>query len=227
MKYLDIVYNRKREPKTSYPSKLVNYLIKRFDLKKGDHLLELGMGNGDFLVEFSKQGIECFGVDREISSEMNTDIKTKKVDLSKHKLPFSNNTFDVVYHKSVLEHFYRDEANLIMKETYRVLKKNGKIIILVPDWVSQMENYFEDYTQVHPYDTLAMEDILKIFNFKKIKSEKFYQLPILWKYPNLIYIARFLSLFTSISIARKLTNITGWNFFRWCSELMVLGYGEK
>lgn len=227
MNYLKTVYNRKREPKTVYPSMLINYLIKRFGLKKGYRLLELGVGNGDFLTEFSKHGIKCFGVDREIFPKIDTNIKIKKVNLSKQKLPFPSNSFDVVYHKSVIEHFYRDEAEHIMKETYRVLKKNGKLIVLVPDWISQMENFFEDYTQVHPYDVLAIKDILKIFDFKKVESEKFYQLPLLWKYPMLKHVARFFALFMPVPLARKLTDITGWKFFRWFSELMILGYGEK
>ena len=227
MSYLKTVYNRKREPKTSYPSKLIKYLIKRFGLKKGERLLELGMGNGDFLEEFHKNGLDCYGVDREISKEIRSGIKIKRVDLAKQRLPFPNNAFDVIYHKSVLEHFYRDEADLIMKETRRVLKKGGKVIILVPDWISQMKTFFEDYTHVHPYDTSAVADLLSIHNFKNVRSEKFYQLPTLWEYPMAKLLSRFLRVLLSIPLARKVTELTGWKFFRWSVELMVLGYGEK
>ena len=227
MSYLKTVYDRNREPKTTYPSKLINYLIKRFNLKRESRLLELGIGNGDFLQEFHKYGFECFGLDREISFEVNRNLKIKKVNLARQKFPFQNNTFDIVYHKSVLEHFYRDEADLIMKESYRVLKKGGKLIILVPDWVSQMKNYFEDYTHVHPYDILAVADLLKMYGFRNVKSDFFYQLPIIWRYPVFKLVSRFISIFMSVHLARKLTEFTKWKFFRWSRELMILGYGEK
>lgn len=227
MSYLKIVYSRKREPKTDYPSELIGYLIKRFRLKKGDKLLELGAGNGDFLEEYYKRGLKCYGVDKEISPLVGKQFKIKKVDITKGKLPYPDNFFDIVYHKSVLEHFYRDEVDWMMGETRRVLRKGGKLIILVPDWNSQIENFFEDYTQIHPYDELAIEDLLNIYIFKKVKSEKFYQLPILWEYPVLVYLSRFLSFFLTISLARKITGITGWKFIRWSKELMILGYGEK
>ena len=149
MSYLKVVYSRKREPKTSYPGKLTKYLFHRFKLKKGEKLLELGVGNGDFLAGFHNLGLRCFGIDREISTGLKGNLKIKKVDITKEKLPFSNETFDVIYHKSFLEHFYTRDVERVMSESYRVLKKGGKVIILVPDWVSQMENFFEDYTEVH------------------------------------------------------------------------------
>jgi len=227
MSYLKTVYNRKREPKTTYPRKLVEYLVARFRLKKIDKTLELGMGNGDLLVEFYKRGFECYGVDKEISITNNPGIVVKRIDISKTKLPFPDNYFDTVYHKSVLEHFYRNEVDFVMKETRRVLKKRGKLIILVPDWESQMKTFFEDYTQVHPYSSMAISDLLSIYDFKKVNAEKFYQLPLIWKFPRIKILAEIYSLFVSTAFARKLAETTGLKLFRWSKELMVLGYGEK
>jgi ubiquinone/menaquinone biosynthesis C-methylase UbiE len=182
---------------------------------------------GIFWLNFKKKGLICTGVDIEISPLADPKLKLKKIDLSKGKLPFPDKSFDIVYHKSMLEHFYRDEVEQIMKETYRVLKKGGKLIILVPDWVSQMETFFEDYTHVHPYDQLAISDLLNIYNFKGVEYEKFYQLPTLWTHPYLKIVSRFISLFLKVSTARKFTEITGIKFFRWSREVMILAYGEK
>jgi SAM-dependent methyltransferase len=227
MSYINTVYNRERSPKTKYPSELIDYLIKRFHLRKKNKILELGVGNGDFLIEFQKKGLICTGIDKEISPFADKKLNIKKVDLTKHKLPFAGGSFDIIYHKSFLEHFYRDEADHIMSETWRVLKKGGKLVVLVPDWVSQKETFFEDYTHVHPYDELAISDLLDIYRFQRVKSEKFYQLPVLWKYPVLKLFSSLISFFLTIQEARKFTDSTGWKFFRWSRELMVLGYGEK
>lgn len=227
MSYLKVVYSRRREPKTTYPRELIKYLYGRFNLKKGDKLLELGFGNGDFLNEFSKIGLKCYGIDKEILSPIDKDIQIKKINIDRRKLPYPDRYFDVVYHKSFLEHFYTKEVEFIMKESYRVLKKGGKIIILVPEWTSQMENFFEDYSHVHPYDCIAVKDLLQIYNFKKVISEKFYQLPVVWKHYYIKPISKLLGVFINTPLARKFTDIFGWKFVRWSVELMVLGYGEK
>ena len=48
-------------------------------------------------------------------------------------IPFSNETYDVVYHSNVIEHFSKEEAPNFMGECYRVLKRNGIIRIAFPD----------------------------------------------------------------------------------------------
>ena len=53
--YARVVYNQKSIPLTSYPKKLVKHLIRKFNLKEGSSLLELGPARGDFLVEFLKK----------------------------------------------------------------------------------------------------------------------------------------------------------------------------
>ena len=45
--YVDVIYNPSSKPFTDYPSKLINYLIKRYKLAKNSSLLELGCGRGN------------------------------------------------------------------------------------------------------------------------------------------------------------------------------------
>lgn len=223
--YLDVVYNEKRTPKTDYPYQLAKYLSRRFELKSGGKLLELGCGRGDFLLAFKKLGFECEGVDREIHPDLAKEVKLHKADLEKDNLPFPDNTFDVVYHKSLIEHFY--SPNHLMQETYRVLKPSGKVVILTPDWVSTMKVFYEDITHCRPYDKTAMADTLAMYGFKNILVENFHQLPPVWKYPILKFFTWFLRLLLSGLSARKLAEATGIKSFRWAVELMVLGVGVK
>jgi len=56
-----------------------------------------------------------------------------KVDLSKFPWPFDDESADEVMMLDFLEHFpYRDTEKIIF-EAYRILKKDGKIILQVPD----------------------------------------------------------------------------------------------
>jgi predicted SAM-dependent methyltransferase len=48
-------------------------------------------------------------------------------------VPFPDNTFDVVYHSHLLEHFPKQGALSLLQECYRVLKPLGIIRVAVPD----------------------------------------------------------------------------------------------
>jgi len=224
--YVSIVYDENRAPKTFYPKQLISYLIKRFELKNNARLLELGCGRGDFLFEFQNFGFVCSGLDRELSSTQNEyNLEVKLCDLANETFPFKDNSFDIVYHKSVLEHVYNPKN--IMEETLRILKPGGKLIILTPDWHSQWKNFYEDFTHSRPYDRIALSDVLKVYGFSNVKVEKFYQLPIIWKVPLFKLVSGFLRLFLNVYSARWLTDKTGIKIFRWSIELMILGYAEK
>ena len=114
-----------------------------------------------------------------------------------------------------------------MKETFRVLKPGGLVIILTPDWVSQMKVFYEDFTHCRPYTKGALHDVLEIYGFSDVHAELFYQYPAIWKYPVLKAASRLLRLVISTPTARKLTALTRIKYFRWAVELMILGYGKK
>ncbi len=58
-------------------------------------------------------------------------------------IPFEDESFDVVYHSHLLEHFPKRFAPLFLKECYRVLKPGGIIRIVVPDLEQIVRIYLE------------------------------------------------------------------------------------
>jgi len=224
--YVSLIYNETRTPRTEYPFKLASYLFHQFKLNKKNKLLEIGCGRGEFLASFKQLGLDCYGVDISSFSYANlTGVKVEKVDVSQDTFSYEDNSFDIVYHKSLIEHLYSPDH--LMKETYRILKPGGRVIILTPDWVSQIKVFYEDFTHSRPYDLTSLSDLLHIYGFSEVESKLFYQLPILWYYPWLKILSCFLRIFISTPTARRLTKISGIRFFRWSVELMVLGTGIK
>ena len=216
--YLSVVYDEKSHPYNNYPNKLCTYLFQYFGLKKGMKMLEPGCGRGEFLNNFKEMGLDVVGVD--ISPEATTydnGLEVKLCDVENELLPFEDNTFDVIYSKSFIEHLYYPERYLI--EAYRVLKPNGILLTLVPDWESNYKTYFDDFTHRAPFTKISLIDAYKMYGFKEVDVFKFRQLPIVWKYPVLNYFCAAISPFIPVRTKNK--------FFRWSRELMLVGVGVK
>lgn len=225
--YVSVTYDTNRTPKTGYPDHLANYLSDRYKLLKGSKLCDIACGRGDFLRAFEKLGFDCSAVDLANSSiEMNKDFNVKQANISKEPLPFNDNSFDIVFSKSIMEHI--ENYDLITNEYMRILKPGGILIMLIPDWSSQMPFYFEDFTHVKPYTKDSVMDLLNIYGFESVESELFYQHEKLWDKSGMFHLASILlRLFLNASQGRWLTKKTGIKLFRWSVEAMVLGTGKK
>lgn len=77
---------------------------------------------------------EKYGLDKNIENiKIVENIKIIEMDLYNiKKIPFGNNTFDVITALAVFEHVERHIAVIICTEIYRILKKNGLFIITTP-----------------------------------------------------------------------------------------------
>ena len=218
--YLNIIYNQKLRPKTSYPEKLVKYLFNSFKMEKGQIFLEPGCGRGEFLNEFNKLGLKCHGIDLSPHAGNMLDKKVdiiKGFDLENDKWPYPDNFFDIIYNKSLLEHLNKPDK--FLNEARRVLKPNGKILCLVPDWESNYKTYFDDFTHRTPFTKVSLNDIYEITDFKNISVIKFRQLPIVWRFPAINIFCSIIAPFVPVRAKNK--------FLRWSRELMLIGYAQK
>tara|TARA_B100001248_G_C27337556_1_gene434604 strand:+ start:123 stop:785 length:663 start_codon:yes stop_codon:yes gene_type:complete len=60
------------------------------------------------------------------------------------RLPFKDSTVDLIYSCHMLEHLDKKESNTFFEESYRVLKDNGLMRIVVPDFNILIEKYKND-----------------------------------------------------------------------------------
>ncbi len=223
-KYLETIYNENNTPFTTYPGKLIKYLIKRADLKENQKILELGCGRGDFIIEFKKNGLETYGVDlSDYSKNFFPELNFKKIDMTKDKLPYVDNYFDVIYSKSFIEHFYFPEK--VFQEAYRVLKPGGIIITLTPEWQYIYKSFYDDFTHRVPFTKESLKDIHKINNFELVTVESFIQLPVLFKKNLFSKFCKIFSILTRILIPESLRMKSKW--IRFSKEVMLLSIAKK
>ena len=194
-------------------------------MKKESKILEMGCGRGEFLNEFTKLGMNGFGIDlSNFAKDYCDNAEIKVVDISKDPVPYPDNSFDIVFSKSFIEHFYYPEE--IFKEAYRVLKPSGIMINLTPEWNYIYKSFYDDYTHRTPFTKKSLEDIHHIAGFKNVEVQSFKQLPILWS-DNFIIRNTFsvLSELTRLLVPEKFRMTNKW--FRFSKELMLLSSAIK
>ena len=211
-------------PLTAYPSKLINYLIKRYKLKKKSKILEIGCGRGEFLNEFIKKEMQGYGVDiSNYAQSFCPNAKIITMDLENEKIPYDDNEFDIIYSKSFIEHLYYPEK--VFEEAYRVLKPGGIIITLVPEYTYISDTFYDDYSHRTPWTKTSIDLIQKVCNYQNIQVESFKQLPILWKQSPFIYFLKLLSFLTRIFIPSYFKKKSKW--VRFSKEIMILSTAYK
>lgn len=96
-------------------------------------ILDLGCGDGRISGELVRKGHEVWGVDifpNGVEDAKKKGINAIEADIEA-KLPFQDSIFDLVLVLDTLEHLYDEEGTL--KEIFRVLKEDGKMIISYPN----------------------------------------------------------------------------------------------
>jgi len=186
--YVEVTYSDK---KTDYPRLLCDHIFKNVDNKK---ILDVGCGNGEISRILKELGNDVYGIDASDSAKKHLKDKLFKVDLQSDIYPFEENTFDIVFSKSVVEHL--QEPDHMLKEAYRVLKKGGVIITMTPSWQhSYKYQFYIDHTHVTPFIKYSLKTIHELEGFKNIDCGYFYQLPVVWKYPWIKVICNVISFF--------------------------------
>lgn len=113
--------------------------------KKQGKLLDIGCGTGKFILEMKKRGFKTYGVD--ISSRACRLARKKGLnniyqsELEKQKFP--DNYFDAITLWHVFEHLHHPDSTL--DEIHRIIKKDGVLILEVPNIDSLPFRIFKRY----------------------------------------------------------------------------------
>jgi ubiquinone/menaquinone biosynthesis C-methylase UbiE len=122
-------------------------------------ILDVGCATGRLLYKLAKHGYtNLSGVDlapriievaRKKLSNFNVNLDLKNAD-SEDDLPWPDNSFDIITLTGVIHHFYR--LNDALKEAYRVLDKQGKLIILDPWFPIIIRQIVNSWLYFFPHD---------------------------------------------------------------------------
>ena len=109
--------------------------------EKGGRALDLGCGNGTYLLLLKKMGWDAVGVD--INDKVGREIKEAKIPVltgELRKLKIRKGSFNLITMWHVLEHLHSPFETL--QEVHRLLTDNGCLLIEVPNSTSLVRKLF-------------------------------------------------------------------------------------
>ena len=132
----DDFWDRKQEIDDVYSNfdRIINNLTKVTDFEN-KLILEVGAGSARDSFKFIEQGAEVFVLDYspsafKIISTLDSSNKIHPILADAFAIPVPDESFDIVFHQGLLEHFRNPTG--ILQENIRVLKKGGFLLVDVP-----------------------------------------------------------------------------------------------
>lgn len=142
---------------------------------KNGKILELGCSYGDHLYQLKKLGWDVKGVELNKNA---VDYAVKKLNLNVDCISIedfeSKELFNIIYMRMVLEHL--ESPKIILKKCYSLLKSNGKLVLIIPDFSGLEGVIYKKYAYIlqmpfhlYHFTPNSIKNYLNNLNFKKIK----------------------------------------------------------
>lgn len=182
LKYWGYVLSKENKIQKIYHKSRNEYILKF--LPKGERILEVGFGDGSLLKRLKKFGKQVYGFDlpHSFSKTLKNRLRGVKLKFGYiDNIPFKNNFFDIIIASQVLESLEEDELKNFIKESGRILKKGGILIITVPYKEKIEENMilcpyclreFHPFLHLQSFDEVSLKKLFEEFDFKFVFSKK-------------------------------------------------------
>jgi len=148
---------------------ICEYLQRFIDEKST--VLELGAGYCDFINQIKAH--------KKIAMDLNPDVSTycsKDVlfihSAANQPINIIEDSVDIVFASNFFEHLTDSESYTLLKEILRILKPDGRLLLVQPNYYYAFREYWDDYTHVKAFSHNSLQDYLYSSGFNIIHVEK-------------------------------------------------------
>lgn len=159
-------YNESHDGKFVAP--MYDIIIDEIQKSESGKVLDVGCGNGNLFMMLPDEKYELHGIDfsENMIIEAKHYCKTKAsfTVADAEKLPFEDNTFDIVVCNASFHHYIHPDT--VLMEMQRVLKDGGKLLIgdpYVPSLVRPFINVLTKFSENGDYHFYGLEEMKKLF----------------------------------------------------------------
>jgi ubiquinone/menaquinone biosynthesis C-methylase UbiE len=122
-------------------------------------VLELGAGWCDFSNMVKARSVTAMDLESVVVSAAAAHVRAVVGDCT-DLAEFRDGSFDVVFASNLLEHLQREQSDRLLAEAARVLRPDGRLILLQPNFRLQPGRYFDDFTHVAIFTDQSLSDYL-------------------------------------------------------------------
>ena len=138
---------------------------------------DLGCGEGKYIYSSTyKENIKtCDLIDKYVkpSDEILKDprYQYKQTDVESYLNNTESNSLNLILAKDILEHISQEDSQRILDECYRILTKDGMLLIQMPNGSSPfgLRNFNNDLTHIQFLGHTALKDLCEKSSFEKVK----------------------------------------------------------
>lgn len=137
-------------------------------VSKGDRILDIGAGNGNFANFCEIEDIYLLDGNQKSVEYLKT--KFRNVTLGNlPTLPYDSNFFDLIHMSHVIEHLHPHEVYDTIKEMERCCKTGGVLVISAP---LLWDGFYDDLSHVKPYNPFIFQKYLCAGSHSELTREK-------------------------------------------------------
>lgn len=136
--------------------------------RDNDIVLDLGAGYCNFINNIIAR--------KRIASDINPDVKVYLnegiefiLGTTRNLSKLKSNSIGVVFSSNLFEHFDDHQMDVTLKQIWRILKKNGLLIIIQPNYKYAYREYFDDYTHKKVYSHISLSSLLETYGFSRYR----------------------------------------------------------
>jgi cyclopropane fatty-acyl-phospholipid synthase-like methyltransferase len=130
------------------------------------HVLELGAGYCNWINNVHAKVKVAVDLWEELSKHVASDVNPVVHDLTQGLEIFGEQQFDTVLASNLFEHFEPDHASQMIADIFRILRPQGRLIVIQPNFRYAYRQYFDDYTHRTIFTHVSLPNLMKSHGFQ-------------------------------------------------------------
>lgn len=131
----------------------------------GAHVLEIGAGYCHWINNVHAARRVAIDLWPELPRHAGPGVEARVLDATVELGSLGERQFDVVLASNVLEHFDPDTAAAVVADVARLLRPNGRLIVIQPNFRYAYRRYFDDYTHRSIFTHESLSSLLRANGF--------------------------------------------------------------
>ncbi|MEE9365665.1 MAG: class I SAM-dependent methyltransferase [Dehalococcoidales bacterium] len=144
-----------------------NKRLRYFVDLEAKNVLDVGCSYGNWLIHFPQDSMGVEIQPKMIQFARSLGLKVISANVE-DVIPIESSSFDIVHCRDVLEHFVAPHK--VLREIYRVLRDNGKVVIGVPNMDSPLLKGWKATSHLYSYNKKSLSFLLERSGFRVIRA---------------------------------------------------------